>query len=381
MSETAIELGQVPETSGMPGMGLRLHYLCLQAAQEGQASHAHVYEIVEGLRRRGWQVEIFEPQLKGAARGIAGKLLEFARVQWRLFRRKPRPDILYVRAHPLALPAALWAYWRGIPSVMEVNSTYEDVFSIYPWTRFLRRLVYAAGDWSIRFGDSLITVTQELSEWLCDRFAKKPVFVVPNGANTNLFHPDAAPCIEDGHAYIVFVGALSPWQGIDLLLAAVEEPEWPRNVRLVIAGDGPERVRVEAAAKINPCVQYLGKQPYRKIPGLLTGALAAVSVGTSLRRHFSPLKLYEALACGTPVIVSDQPGQAGLVRSLDCGLLVPSGDPNAIARAAATLAGDRAASRKMGARGAAVVRAEHSWQHRADQTGSILLATLEGTRA
>lgn len=39
----------------------RMAYLCLQATREGQASYAHVHEIIKGLEHRGWEVQLFEP--------------------------------------------------------------------------------------------------------------------------------------------------------------------------------------------------------------------------------------------------------------------------------------------------------------------------------
>jgi glycosyltransferase involved in cell wall biosynthesis len=93
----------------------------------------------------------------------------------------------------------------------------------------------------------------------------------------------------------------------------------------------------------------------------------------------NPLKLFETLACGIPAIVSELPGQADLVREGRCGLVVPCGDAAALARAVGELAADPGAAREMGRRGAAVVRAAHSWRARAVEIDKVLRACLAGT--
>jgi glycosyltransferase involved in cell wall biosynthesis len=91
-----------------------------------------------------------------------------------------------------------------------------------------------------------------------------------------------------------------------------------------------------------------------------------------------PLKLFEALACGTPTIVTDLRAQADLVRAGECGLVVPVGDADALARAVAELAGDPERRNRLGAAGARLVAAEHSWTARAVETASILRQAIQG---
>src|SRR5690606_35992876 len=64
--------------------------------------------------------------------------------------------------------------------------------------------------------------------------------------------------------------------------------------------------------------------------------------------YFSPLKIYEYMAAGLPVVASDVGDLAALVRHGETGLLCPPGDPPALAAALARLAGDPAAARRMG---------------------------------
>jgi len=87
----------------------RVAYLCLQATQEGQASHAHVHEIIHGLRKRGWRVRLFEP-LYGLtdlpARALK-RAVEFLWVQLALLSRIFSVEAIYIRRYVAAFPTAV----------------------------------------------------------------------------------------------------------------------------------------------------------------------------------------------------------------------------------------------------------------------------------
>lgn len=353
-------------------------YLCLQATRQGQASHAHVHEIVAGLRRRGWTVRLFEPRHVGGGRepGAWVRLLEMLRAQLRLLSEAPAWP-LYIRWHFASWPAAAWAALRRIPVVQEVNGSYEDLFLAWPWTRRLARLFVALMRSQLRWASAVIAVTPELADWVRrEAGGEKRVFVVPNGANVERFRPGMPlPAgLELPRPYVVFVGALAPWQGVDVMLRAVERPEWPPEVSLVIAGDGAERAEVEAAAAGSARVRYLCRIPYEDVPGVVANSIGALSPQRGARgeRGLFPLKVFEAMACGVPVIVSDYPGMRELVRDAGCGLVVPPGDAPALARAVAYLHGNGVEREHMGRRGRALVAREHSWDHRAERTAAIL---------
>ena len=92
-------------------------YLCLQATIEGQASHAHVHEIIKGLRTLGYTVDLFEPAYAQTHKqpGPIGRVLEFRRLHRRLAAKLSSYDALYVRKHPYAKTSANRARELGIP--------------------------------------------------------------------------------------------------------------------------------------------------------------------------------------------------------------------------------------------------------------------------
>jgi len=358
-------------------------YLSLQATREGQASFAHVHEIIKGLQKRGWCVDLHQPSYATSFEkpSFFQRIRGILSAQIKLW-MSSKPNIVYIRHHFAAWPTALVLKLRGVRVVQEVNGPYEDLFIAWPWTRKFARLIVWFMKSQLRWADAVVVVTPELAKWVREEGAKR-VFVIPNGADTELFHPEAQldPALEINCPYVVFFGNLAPWQGVDTLLAAVHYPAWPRELSLVIVGDGFERSRVEQSIEKNVLITYLGPQPYTRIPGIVANAIAGMIPKTDPAGRFSetglyPLKLFETLACGVPAVVTDFPGMADLVREGECGLVIPPDDPGALARAVNYLYRHPEERSSMGKKGRMLVEQEHSWDKRAEQTDLILREIL-----
>jgi glycosyltransferase involved in cell wall biosynthesis len=144
--------------------------------------------------------------------------------------------------------------------------------------------------------------------------------------------PNPAPRLGEAERFdvgappvLAFAGRLTAQKDLGVALAALRELP---DVRLLLAGDGPERARLESEAPVNATL--LGPLPRSRVLGLLRAADAAVL--TSAWENF-PHGVVEALAVGTPVIATRTGGVAEVVRDGENGLLVPAGDPGAFAAA------------------------------------------------
>ena len=129
---------------------------------------------------------------------------------------------------------------------------------------------------------------------------------------------------------LVFAGRLSLQKEVDVLLRAVDAFD---GAALVIAGDGPERARLDvlvAELGLGDRVRFLGAQPRETVLELLAAADAEVL--SSGWENF-PHSLIEGLAVGTPVIATGVGGVREIVTDGENGLLVPPGDPEALAAA------------------------------------------------
>lgn len=362
---------------GCPG-GSRLAYFALDVPHKGQASYIHISEIITNLRRLGWQVDLFapEPAGDGRSRRPFERVVVYSLVILKILLRLHRFDALYVRAHPLAWPVTLWALALRRPIAQEINGVELDVIVSHPWLTPMRGLVRWLYRSQYRVSDRLFPVTKELAQWLAQDLPPGRINVIANGANTDLFRPIK----RDSEPFVVFFGGLTGWHGIDLMMKAIRDPRWPAGVELVIIGAGAQESVVREAVGAGLPVRWLGYRPHEQIPELIAGAIAGLSPITNPRGRsstgVSPLKLYETLACGIPVIATDLPGQAEVVRACDCGLVIPCDDAAGLAEAVAQLAAHPDAAREMGRRGAEHVRAQHSWAARAAEIDRILRGEL-----
>ncbi|MEZ5853055.1 MAG: glycosyltransferase [Hyphomicrobiaceae bacterium] len=361
--------------------GRRAAYLCLETPREGQAVHTHVHEIVRGLRADGWNIELITTQAGGASggRSFGLRAADYLRAQARLVSRLSNLDAVFMRSHPAAFLVSHLARLKGVPVFQEVNGKPTDLLVTYPGLRRVGSLIEWAYRTQLKRAAHVFAVTEGLRDWVTAFAGHDRVTVVSNGANTDVFRPDGPPSPIDG-SYIVFVGGLVGWHGIDTMLAAARLPGWPDGVKLVVVGDGVERGKLQALGD-DARIVWLGRRPYDEIPALLRGALAALCVIESPAGRsatgVAPIKLFEAMACATAVIVSDLPFQADLVRQVGCGQVVPMADPQALADAAAGLAASPDRAREMGLRGAAYVRQHASWQARASETGRVMEKVLD----
>ena len=355
----------------MTALRPRLTYLALETPLKGQAAATHIEEIIAALEALGWTVtrQFATRTGNSTSSSFAVRLLDYVRVQTRTVMAFPGTDVLFVRGHPMAMPAAKLARWCGIKVVHEINGRTDDIGVTYPGMARFMGLIGWLQRTQLQSAGHIFAVTDGLASYVRKQAGHDRVSIVPNGANMTLFSP-VGEAHSEPEPYAVFVGSLAAWHGIGTLLGATRSPAWPVGVRLVLIGDGLARNEIATAARDcgNGRIVWLGLKPYAEIPYYLRGAIAAlVPITNPANRSLSgvaPLKLFEAMACGVPVIATDLPFQAELVKRAQCGMIVPAGDADALAHAVAMIACDRGSAAAMGTRGRAAAEGE-SWAIRA----------------
>lgn len=150
------------------------------------------------------------------------------------------------------------------------------------------------------------------------------------------------PSREKGVGILIWVARMVPDKGADQLLAAVSlvEPSARRNLRVILCGEGTERRRLEKMTEemsLSGVVQFLGFVDYEKLPSYL--AAADILVVSSLH-DAGPMVAIEAAVAGTPVILTDGCGYAGLFAQAEAGLVVPAGSKKGLADAIRSLLQD-----------------------------------------
>jgi len=354
---------------------LRVAYLSFQAVVEGQDTWAAVLELVRAMRESGWVVdERFVSYREGTTPGRVTRLAEMWRVQRRLIRDLHLYDAIYIRGHFFAWNVARVARKRGVVVIQECNGSYEDLFVAWPSLRYARPLFEALGRSQLRGADAVICVTPQLAAWVKAESGRADADVSPNGANLDAFSPAAPRRSGLPQRYVTFFGQFAAWQGIPIVFEAMSLPDWPEGLSFVLVGDGALAAEVAKVAASDGRVVYVGRLPYLEVAGVVAGAVASLVPTYNPERAatgLSQLKVYESMACGVPVIVSDTAGQADMVTAEQCGLVVTAGDPVDLARAVGRIVADPQSAAEMGRRGREAAVARHSWAARARERMAI----------
>ena len=163
--------------------------------------------------------------------------------------------------------------------------------------------------------------------------------VIPNGADPAPMHPAPAGLPAQ---YFLYQGALQPWQGVDILLKALRYLDDLAHIPLVICSAH----KAKLSRKLHKLAEKMGLQDrifwrYQvakpELQQLMQHALFTVAPLTECSRNLeqgcSPLKVFESMACGTPVIASDLPVVREIITPEHDGLLFRPGRPADLARA------------------------------------------------
>lgn len=284
----------------------------------------------------GWQIADFRPWLS-----VLGDVEA-------VVRRAPRADLLHVpcfRQRDIAA-ARRYARRRGLPLLVDplISAYDKQVFErgklaegSPPAQRLLRaeRLLLQAAD-------AVLADTPEHARFFAGTLGVDParLHVVYVGAEEALFAPGAArtpnPIPE-----VLFYGSFIPLQGPEVIVEAARRYQGP-PVRWTLLGDGPLRDPCRRQASGLDSVTFAPWVPYTLLPARIRQAdiLLGVFGTTPKAQRVIPNKVFQALACGKPLVTCRAPAYpVELLESENCGIRwVPAGDAGALARAVAELA-------------------------------------------
>ncbi len=203
--------------------------------------------------------------------------------------------------------------------------------------------------------DVVVADTQAHARFFRDEFrlAADRVEVCFVGAEDRLFRPGWQP---ETPFHALFVGKLIPLHGLETILAAARlEPEIPFRV----VGSGQQERLLESRPANVTWVPWV---EYEDLPGELQQAGCALGIfGTGEKAaRVIPNKAFQALACACPLVTADTPAARELLSDGVDALLVPVGDPEALAAAVRRLASDPGFAQRLGEAGRATYEAQAS---------------------
>lgn len=266
-------------------------------------------------------------------------------------------DLIYERHALFAHGAMEEAERQTVPAVLEVNAPLIEESRRHR-TLPLPALARTCTERAMRAATWVSAVSPAVAAY-ARRHGAANVDVIENAVAPDRFPPVLRP---QGRLTIGFLGTLRPWHDVETLLKAmarlrVRAPQ----ARLLIVGDGPERVRLA------PMLNKLGaEQPGAVAPDEVPGWLARMDIAVAPYAgdqpfYFSPLKIYEYMASGLPVVASDVGDLARLVRHGETGLICAPDSPAAMADALEKLAADPELARRFGTSGRRIVLERHRW--------------------
>jgi phosphatidylinositol alpha-mannosyltransferase len=175
---------------------------------------------------------------------------------------------------------------------------------------------------------------------------------VPNGVDVARF-ATAEPADLGPGPKVLFVGRLDERKGFRVAVDAFGRLAAVRPLlRLIVVGDGPERAAVGALPpEVRDRVRFLGTVPNAELHPVETAC--DLYVGPAIGGESFGVVLVEAMAAGLPVVASAIPGYDEVVTDGVEGLLVPPGDPAALAEAAGVVLDDPVRARALGIAGRA----------------------------
>ena len=300
-----------------------------------------------------------------------------------------QPDVVYERLSLFGSAGMRVAAAAGAVHVLEVNALLAAEEA--RWRGLVAGdLAGAVEDAVLRSAHLRVAVSEEVGGAV-RAVASGPTIVVPNGFDARLFRSvldGEAARTELGLAHdgplLCFSGSLRAWHGLDVAVEALAL--LPDEVHLVVAGDGPVRDGLASRSVelgVAERVHWLGQVPHAAIPTVLAASDVALAPYPALDGFaFSPLKLYEYLAAGTPVVASaigQLPEALGHGR---WGRLVTAGDPASLADGIRDVLADPRAAAARAAEARDHAHAEHAWESRAsDIVDAVHALSLGADRA
>jgi len=262
------------------------------------------------------------------------------------------------------------------PYLLEVNSPLVEEMG--------NKLLRSAARWiresQFKKCDGIITQTNTLRK-IVSKFTDKPIFVVPNGADTRKFAPDKfsekvrGKYASKDEVLITFIGAFKKWHGVHQIPKIAERLLGKhKNVKFLLVGGGPMYGAVKRMCeRLRDKVTLPGVMESERIPEILASSdILIAPFDTSGYRALEkygfwwcPVKLFEYMASGKPIVSYDFEEVRNIVRG--AGLLIMPGNLDQFIKNLETLIKDETLREKLGKKGRKIADKKYSWKGRAGE--------------
>jgi len=287
-------------------------------------------------------------------------------------------DVIYERGSIFGTGCKLGKIFK-IPCITEVNGLTTDEQKM---TGMLRRIIIKFESKTFSLTNKIVVVTSKLKETLQSDYGvpENKIVVVENGANTELFKPMNPEKImkelnlEENYNYVGFSGSFKQWHGLDNLVRSapliLKEVE---NTKFLLVGDGPMKeqiIQMVNDLNLTDKFIFINRVPYEEVPKYAN----AFDVCVILKKRDipgSPLKLWEYMACGKPVIATNTQ-DFRVLEEYNAGIVVDSEKTEEVADAIITLLKNKELREEMGKNGRKYVVGNRSWESVAREVEKVM---------
>lgn len=246
-----------------------------------------------------------------------------------LLLRKKEKSVIFLRHLKLAKFLLILRKIIKKPIIFEVHEIFHlnDSLSSYKKAKLKRSEIKI-----YREVDTLICISNQLKDFLIKliKVKKNKIFVVHDGFKKEWLEIKR----DSNNSFICYTGSLYEWKGVDILISAMK---FIPNEKLLIIGGGKRLEELKKLAikeNVAERIKFIGSVPHQLIPEYLSKAKVAVlpNISEGPSKFSSPLKLFEYMAAGVPIVASDLPVFKEILRDNETGLFFEPGNPESLAK-------------------------------------------------
>ncbi|MBW2003225.1 MAG: glycosyltransferase family 4 protein [Deltaproteobacteria bacterium] len=386
---------------------MTIFYFFYEYLTEGLGGLSHIWEVSRHLHQQGHRVVIFAPRCGNYRVKTPVEIIYVPTIDVRFFRFlsfhflllfyagyymiRNKVDILYVREMALSLTPFVLAKIFHKPMITEINGDLLTEYQYAGWPSFLLGVMRLVEITVCRASQAVVCVTEGLRDIFQTRYhlSPKKLKVIPNGTDPDLFHPlDRGACrkrlgIDPKIKVVGFIGTFVPHQGLSYLIksSSIILKESPGVVFLLV-GDGPMRKDImEMIQAMDLMDRFLlpGGVPQAEVVFFINTMDICVAPFTRERNErigISPLKIYDYLACGKPVVASDIKGAGDLLRENEVGIPVTPEDPASLARGVLLALEDQDLAIRCLQKAPAIIKRSFTWQITTKKIAEVCFTVL-----
>jgi len=370
----------------------KFFYFCFEGFSKLGNINNHIRETVSWLAKFGHEVHFFNPKITNPEFDAKVNIhlipiIKLPLLNWISFDiislfilikkvLTNRPDYIYFRETSSLIPLII-SKLCSIPLIIEINGwvlselrqTGYSKWKLF-YIRFIQRINYVQAT-------RLIPVSEGLKILVLKNYPVKSsnIFPVSNGTNPEKFKPipqsEARKQINlpDDVPIVGFIGSCYSYHGVQHLIKAAKlvlqkKPE----TKFIIAGDGAQRqewMELTKSLHISNSFQFPGAVPFDKAPVYINSfdiCVAPWDVEKLKYVGLSPMKFFDYLACGKPVIASPVMGVKEIISKYHCGVLVDVRKTNEFAQSIINLLDNSKYCNELGKRAREIALQHFTWE-------------------